>query len=53
MLVRGVDSYGHFEPERPPSADFAPDAIAYHAAVQERLNAITNPTPDGYGRPKK
>jgi hypothetical protein len=53
MLVRGVDSYGHFEPERRPSADFAPDAIAYHAAVQERLNAITNPSSDGYDRPKK
>ena len=41
MLVRGVDRYGHFEPEQRPSADFAPEAVAYHAAVQERLNAIT------------
>jgi hypothetical protein len=43
MLVRGVDSYGHFEPEQRPTADFAPEALAYHAAVQRRLNAITNP----------
>jgi non-heme Fe2+,alpha-ketoglutarate-dependent halogenase len=42
MLVRGVDTYGHFEPEQRPSADFAPEAVAYHAAVQERLNAITS-----------
>jgi hypothetical protein len=41
MLVRGVDTYGHFEPEQRPTADFAPEAVAYHAAVQERLNAIT------------
>jgi non-haem Fe2+, alpha-ketoglutarate-dependent halogenase len=41
MLVRGIDTYRHFEPEQRPSADFAPEAVAYHAAVQERLNAIT------------
>jgi ectoine hydroxylase-related dioxygenase (phytanoyl-CoA dioxygenase family) len=43
MLVRGIDRFRHFEPERRPSADFAPEAIAYHAEVQERLNTITNP----------
>jgi non-haem Fe2+, alpha-ketoglutarate-dependent halogenase len=32
-LVRGVDRYGHFEPERRPDADCSPDALAYHAAV--------------------
>jgi non-haem Fe2+, alpha-ketoglutarate-dependent halogenase len=32
-LVRGVDGYGHFEPERRPDADCSPDALAYHAAV--------------------
>ncbi|MET0606956.1 MAG: phytanoyl-CoA dioxygenase family protein [Beijerinckiaceae bacterium] len=42
MLVRGVDRYGHFEPEQRPSADFAPDALSYHAAIQKRLNEITN-----------
>jgi non-haem Fe2+, alpha-ketoglutarate-dependent halogenase len=32
-LVRGVDRYGHFEPERRPDADCSPEALAYHAAV--------------------
>lgn len=32
-LVRGVDRYGHFEPERRPDADCSPAALAYHAAV--------------------
>jgi non-haem Fe2+, alpha-ketoglutarate-dependent halogenase len=32
-LVRGVDGYGHFEPERRPGADCSPEALAYHAAV--------------------
>lgn len=32
-LVRGVDRFGHFEPERRPDADCSPDAMAYHAAV--------------------
>jgi hypothetical protein len=41
MLVRGTDRFGHFEPERRPSSDFAPEAVAFHAEVQERLNAIT------------
>ena len=41
MLVRGTDRFGHFEPERRPNSDFAPEAIAFHAEVQERLNAIT------------
>jgi hypothetical protein len=50
MLVRGADTYGHFEPEQRPSADFAPEAIAYHAGVQERLNAITNRSPERHDR---
>jgi hypothetical protein len=33
MLVRGVDDYHHFAPERPPAADLAPEARAQHAAV--------------------
>ncbi len=32
-LVRGVDRYGYFEPERRPDADCSPEALAYHAAV--------------------
>lgn len=34
-LVRGVDEFGHFEPEPAPSADFHPDAVAFHARVME------------------
>jgi hypothetical protein len=32
-LVRGVDDYHHFAPERAPAADFAPEARAHHAEV--------------------
>ncbi len=32
-LVRGVDTYGHFEPEERPDADMSPAAVAHHAAV--------------------
>jgi len=32
-LVRGVDRYGHFEPEQVPDADMSAAAVAYHAAV--------------------
>lgn len=35
MLVRGTDRYGHFDPERPPTRDYAPDQVAYHAAVMK------------------
>ncbi len=42
MLVRGVDTFGHFEPEQRPSSDFSSEAVAHHAAIQERLNTITN-----------
>jgi hypothetical protein len=37
-LVRGIDAYGHFEPEQRPRADFAPEAVAYHDAIQARSN---------------
>ncbi|MGH2604186.1 MAG: phytanoyl-CoA dioxygenase family protein, partial [Dehalococcoidia bacterium] len=40
MLVRGVDSYHHFEPEIPPAADLDPAAIAQHTAVCERQAQI-------------
>jgi len=32
-LVRGVDTYHHFEEEQRPDADMSPAAVAYHAAV--------------------
>ncbi len=35
-LVRGSDSTGHWELERPPAADLHPDAVAHHAAVLDR-----------------
>jgi non-haem Fe2+, alpha-ketoglutarate-dependent halogenase len=34
-LVRGVDTYHHFEPEQRPDADMSAAAQAYHAAVTE------------------
>ena len=36
MLVRGVDAYGHFERESPPTADLDPAAVAQYRAVTER-----------------
>jgi hypothetical protein len=36
MLVRGVDRFGHFDPEPRPAADFDPVAVAAHAAVMKR-----------------
>ena len=39
-LVRGVDSYGHFEPEERPDADMSPQALAHHAAVTGAHAAI-------------
>ena len=35
-LVRGVDSYHNFEPERRPDADMSEAAQAYHAAITNR-----------------
>lgn len=35
-LVRGVDEYGHFDLEPPPRTDFAPEALARHAAITGR-----------------
>jgi non-haem Fe2+, alpha-ketoglutarate-dependent halogenase len=40
LLVRGVDSYGYFEHETPPSADLDPAAIAQHKMVSDRQAAI-------------
>ena len=32
-LVRGVDTYGHFEPEERPDADMSDRAVAFHESV--------------------
>jgi non-haem Fe2+, alpha-ketoglutarate-dependent halogenase len=34
-LVRGKDSYGHFEPEHVPARELEPEALAFHKAVTE------------------
>lgn len=34
-LVRGVDRFGHFEPEPRPRVDFDPDTLAFHARMAE------------------
>jgi non-haem Fe2+, alpha-ketoglutarate-dependent halogenase len=39
-LVRGVDKYGHFEPEQRPEFDMAPAAQAHHAEVMSRINQV-------------
>jgi ectoine hydroxylase-related dioxygenase (phytanoyl-CoA dioxygenase family) len=39
-LVRGVDTYHHFEPEARPDADMSERALAYHAAVTGAHAAI-------------
>lgn len=39
-LARGTDKFGNFDPERSPEADFQPDAVAFHASVEERLRQI-------------
>jgi non-heme Fe2+,alpha-ketoglutarate-dependent halogenase len=39
-LVRGVDKYCHFEPERRPEFDMAPAAQAHHAEVVARFNQV-------------
>ena len=40
MLVRGVDDYHHFAPERPPAFDLAPEARAHHAEAVARAARI-------------
>ncbi len=40
MLVRGEDSFGHFDPEPVPAADFHPDAVAFHAKSYEDTTRI-------------
>ncbi len=36
LLVRGRDTFAHFEAERSPEADLHPDAVARHGAVIDR-----------------
>jgi ectoine hydroxylase-related dioxygenase (phytanoyl-CoA dioxygenase family) len=36
LLVRGRDTFGHFEAEQSPEADLHPDAVARHGAVIDR-----------------
>jgi chlorinating enzyme len=40
MLVRGVDTYQHFAPERLPAADLSPEARAHHAEAVARAAKI-------------
>jgi hypothetical protein len=40
MLVRGVDTYHHFEHEREPDEEFSDAAMAQHRQVVERQLAI-------------
>jgi ectoine hydroxylase-related dioxygenase (phytanoyl-CoA dioxygenase family) len=42
MLVRGVDTYGHFDLIDPPVAERDADALAVHQAVSERYRANYN-----------
>ncbi|MDE2005502.1 MAG: phytanoyl-CoA dioxygenase family protein [Rhodospirillales bacterium] len=39
-LVAGEDRFGHFDPEPAPEYDLAPEALALHAAITERQQAV-------------
>ncbi len=39
-LVRGVDRYGHFEPEQRPDFDLSPAAQAHHAQVTAQIKQV-------------
>jgi chlorinating enzyme len=39
-LVRGVDTYGNFLPERRPEADLAPAALAFHAEITQQTKQV-------------
>ena len=39
-LVRGVDPYGHFDPEPIPAAEFDAAAVAAHADALDRVNPV-------------
>lgn len=36
LLVRGEDSYGHFEAEQSPASDMHPDAVALHTRITKQ-----------------
>ena len=40
LLVRGVDTYSHFAPERAPTSDLSADALAQHAESKARSTKI-------------
>lgn len=40
LLVRGVDDYRHFAPERAPASDLSADALAQHAESKARSTKI-------------
>src|SRR5439155_5586550 len=39
-LVRGADTYGHFEPEPRPETDLDPAMLALHAEISDRQARI-------------
>jgi hypothetical protein len=39
-LVRGVDTYHHFDPEIVPKADMDPEAVAFHKRVTDESNQV-------------
>ena len=39
-LVRGVDTYGHFDPEPVPKTDYDADARLAHAEALQRYNEM-------------
>ena len=39
-LVRGVDDFGHFDPEPRPATDFDPACVAFHKAMLESAEKI-------------
>jgi ectoine hydroxylase-related dioxygenase (phytanoyl-CoA dioxygenase family) len=39
-LVRGRDTFGHFDPEPAPAADLDPEALALHADISDRQAKI-------------
>lgn len=40
MLVRGVDTFGYFDPDPSPKSEFDPAAVAYHADLIDRQTRI-------------
>ena len=39
-LVRGTDRFHNFEPEQRPESDLAPAALAFHAAITNRVDEV-------------